>query len=414
MKKPFYKHLYFYVLLAIAAGIVLGIAFPGPAKKMKIFNDVFIRIIRMIVAPVIFLTVTLGITHLKDFKKAGRIGLKAILYFELVTTFALLLGLLVVNLLKPGEGMNINLAAMPVSDALSFIKKDDTPFIYKIIPSSIFQPFIDGEILQILFLAILTGASLTTLGETGRKITHYLELFSQLAFRMVSYVMLIAPLGAFGAMAFTVAENGPDTLVKLGKLMGCVYLTCILFILLVLGSVAMISGFSLPKFLNYIRQEIFFVLATSSSESVLPQLIEKMERLGCSRTVTRLVIPTGYSFNLDGTSIYLTMSAVFIAQACNIKLSLGDQLLMTGIFMLTSKGAAAVTGGGLVTLAGTLSMMDVIPLAALRLVVGIDRFMSEARAITNLIGNAVATMAIARWEKEIDKEKMKKELKNEK
>jgi aerobic C4-dicarboxylate transport protein len=378
---------------------------------MEILSKKFIDIIKLVIGPVVFLTVTLGIAHLTDLKKAGRIGLKAIIYFEVVTTLAMIIGLIVINVIKPGIGINFNPSDNTLTDVSSYIEKGrNQNFIDKIIPSNLWDPFIHTEVLQILFLAIVTGIALATLKQTGKKITEGLEKISKVIFRIVSFIMYLAPLGAFGAMASMIGKLGIGSLKDLALLMICVYLTCALFIFLVLGFIAYKNNFSIFKFLNYIRQEILIVLGTSSSETVLPNIIERMEKLGCSTNVTRLVIPTGYSFNLDGTSIYLTMAVLFIAQATNTELNLIDQLFLLGILMLTSKGAAAVTGGGLVTLAATLSSFDIIPIAGISLIIGIDRFMSEARAITNLIGNGVATVVISNWEDETDKEKLSREL----
>lgn len=415
MPFPFYRRLYFYVLLAIVAGILTGIFFPETGESFKILSDLFIRLIKMIIGPVVFLTVTLGIGNLTDLKKAGRIGFKAVLYFEVITTFALIIGMLVVNIIRPGEGMNIDPRLLDTSliQDLSLNEKKANSFysfIDTVVPTSIVQPFADGNILQILFLSILTGTALAITGESGKRVTHGLENLSTVVFKIVAFLMYLAPLGAFGAMAFTIGKFGLDTLQSLLTLMLSVYITCILFILVVLGVVARMAGFSLIRFLRYIRNEILIVLGTSSSESVLPDMMRKMEKLGCSKAVTGLVIPTGYSFNLDGTSIYLTMGALFIAQATNTPLTFGQQLIILGVLMLTSKGAAAVTGGGLVTLAATLAAMDQIPVAGLTLLVGVDRFMSEARAITNLIGNGVATVVISNWEKETNLEELNKHL----
>jgi aerobic C4-dicarboxylate transport protein len=412
IKTKIYHHLYFYVLIAIVIGVVIGIEQPQIGISLKILSDLFIRMIKLIIGPLIFLTVTIGIAGIQDLKKVGKIGIKAILYFEVLTTLALLIGLLVVNILKPGAGMNIDISTLDASEASKYTtqKTNLQDFIYKIIPSNILDPFLNGEILQVLFLAIFTGVAITSLKSHSAKIVQVLEVASKILFKIISYLMYLAPLGALGAIAFTVGQYGVGSLVSLGKLMICVYLTCIVFIVFVLGAVSKISGFSIFKFIQYIKNEILIVLGTSSSESVLPAIMEKMEKLGCSKAVTGLVIPTGYSFNLDGTSIYLTMAAVFIAQATNTPFPLEQQLLLVLLLMVTSKGAAAVTGGGLVTLAATLAAMDSLPLAGITLLVGIDRFMSEARAITNLIGNGVATVVISNWEKETDVETMKKEL----
>jgi aerobic C4-dicarboxylate transport protein len=413
MKFNLFRHLYFYVLIAIIAGIIVGHFNPGLGKNLKVLSEYFINLIKLVIGPIIFLTVTLGIANLKDLKQAGRVGLKSFLYFESVTTLALIIGLTIVNIIQPGKGFNKKPESLKIEEVNHLIgpkKESSENLVDKIIPTNIIDPFAKGEILQILFIAILTGAAISNLKEQGHKIAHGLELISKVVFKIVSYLMYLAPIGAFGAMAYTIGYYGIDALIQLGKLMLCVYLTCVGFIIIVLGTIAWKSGFSIFKFINFIKEEIFIVFGTSSSESALPRMMEKMEQLGCSKTVTGLVIPTGYSFNLDGTSIYLTMAAVFIAQATNTPLTLGQELVLIGTLMLTSKGAAAVTGGGLVTLAATLAAMDSIPLAGLTLVIGVDRFMSEARAITNLIGNGVASVVISNWEKETDLKKLKEAL----
>ncbi len=352
--------------------------------------------------PVIFLTVALGIAHTGDMRRVGRVGLKALLYFEAVSSLALLIGLVVVNLWRPGAGMNIDpktLDAGAVSSYAAGAKAlDAVDFILNIIPNSAVDAFAKGEILQVLLFSVLFGWALGAQGESGRPVYGLLERLSGVFFRMIDMIMRLAPLGAFGAMSFTIGKYGAGALVSLGKLMAGVYLTCALFIVVVLGLIARTSGFSLWKLIKHIKDELWVVLSTSSSEAALPGLLAKLESFGCAKPVVGLVVPTGYSFNLDGTSIYLTMAAVFIAQATNVELSLAQQLALLMVLLLTSKGAAAVTGGGFITLAATLSSMDVLPVAGLALLLGVDRFMSEARAITNLIGNAVATVVIARWE----------------
>lgn len=411
IKTPFYKHLYFYVFIAIVIGTVIGIVNPPMGESLKILSDLFVRMIKLIVAPLIFLTVTLGIAGMQDLKKLGWIGLKSLIYFEVVSTLALIIGMLVVNLVGPGEGMNIDPASLDPGavDQLSKSKSSES-LLYKIIPTNIVDPFLNGEILQVLFLAIVCGFLINSLKPIRSKILHTLEIVLKVFFKIVTYLMYFAPIAALGAMAFTVGKYGIGSLVSLGKLMLCVYATCLLFIFVVLGTIAKISGFSIWNFLRYIKEELLIVLGTSSSESVLGNMMDKMQKLGCSKTVTGLVIPTGYSFNLDGTSIYLTMAALFIAQATNTTLSLTEQLALLGVLMITSKGAAAVTGGGFVTLAASLASTESVPVAGIALLVGVDRFMSEARALTNLIGNGVATVVISNWEKETDVDKLKKEL----
>ncbi len=405
-QKPFYTSLYFQVLVAIAVGVALGYFYPALGAKMKPFGDAFIKLIKMMIAPIIFTTVVVGIAKIGDMKKVGRVGLKAIVYFEVVSTMALVIGLIVVNLARPGAGVNADvntLDAKAVASYTSGAKALSTEaFLLHIIPDSVVGAFVSGEILQVLLFSVLFGFALARFGEKGKRLVDLLDQFSHALFNVIGIIMKVAPIGAFGAMAFTIGQYGIGSLLSLGKLMACVYLTCLLFVFIVLGGIARAAGFSLWKFLRYIKEEILVVLGTSSSEAALPRMISKLENAGCARPVVGLVIPTGYSFNLDGTSIYLTMAAVFIAQATNTPLSLGQQLGILGVLLLTSKGAAAVTGGGFITLAATLSTIGTIPVAGLALLLGIDRFMSEARAITNLIGNGVATMVVAKWEGALD------------
>jgi len=405
-RKPFYAHLYFQVLLAILIGILLGHFFPGLATKMKPLGDGFIKLIKMMIAPIIFATVVVGIAKVSDMKEVGRVGLKALIYFELVSTLALAIGLVVVNLIKPGVGINAdvrtldaNAVASYASSAKSFSTVD---FFLHMIPDTVVGAFAGGEILQVLVFSVLFGLGLSRFGERGKQLVKIIDQLSHALFNVIAIIMRVAPIGAFGAMAFTIGQYGIGSLFSLGKLMACVYLTCLLFIFIVLGTIARLTGFSLWRFLRYIKEEILIVLGTSSSEAALPRMITKLENVGCAKPIVGLVIPTGYSFNLDGTSIYLTMAAVFVAQATNTPLSLGQQLMILGVLLLTSKGAAAVTGGGFITLAATLSTTGKVPVAGLALLLGIDRFMSEARAITNLIGNGVATMVVAKWEGALD------------
>jgi aerobic C4-dicarboxylate transport protein len=416
--KRFFKHLYFYVILAIICGILLGIFYPAIATDMKPLGDLFIKLIKMMIGPIIFVTVVTGIAGMQDLKKVGRVGLKALIYFEIVTTLALIIGLTVVKIIEPGKGMNIDPATLDTKNVEAYEMKahemNTTEFLLNIIPSNPVDAFVKGEILQILFLAILFGAVLASMRETGKPVVKALETLSAIFFKIINVIMHVAPIGAFGAMAFTIGRYGLSSLFSLGKLMACVYMTCFLFIVIALGTIAFMNGFSLWKFLKYIKEEILIVLGTSSSESALPRMIKKMEDAGCSKSVCGLVIPAGYSFNLDGTCIYLTIAALFIAQATNTHLTFSHELILLGVLLLTSKGAAAVTGGGFITLAATLASMGTIPVAGITLLLGVDRFMSEARAITNLIGNGVATIVVSNWEKELDKEKLKKVLEGSK
>jgi aerobic C4-dicarboxylate transport protein len=404
--KPLYAHLYFQVLVAILVGVLLGHFFPGLATKMKPFGDAFIKLIKMMIAPIIFTTVVVGIAKVHDMKEVGRVGIKALIYFELVSTLALAIGLVVVNLVKPGVGINADVSTLDASAVSAYASSAKSfsalEFITHMIPDTVVGAFAGGEILQVLLFSVLFGLGLARFGQKGKPLVDIIDQLSHALFNVIAIIMKVAPIGAFGAMAFTIGQYGIGSLFSLGKLMACVYLTCLLFIFVVLGTIARITGFSLWRFLRYIKEEILIVLGTSSSEAALPRMIIKMENVGCAKPVVGLVIPTGYSFNLDGTSIYLTMAAVFVAQATNTPLSLGQQLTILGVLLLTSKGAAAVTGGGFITLAATLSTTGKVPVAGLALLLGIDRFMSEARAITNLIGNGVATMVVAKWEGALD------------
>jgi len=407
--KPLYTHLYFQVLVAIAFGVILGHFFPGLATRLKPLGDGFIKLIKMMIAPIIFTTVVVGIAKIGDMREVGRVGLKAIVYFELVSSLALAIGLVVVNVVRPGAGINADvttLDAHAVSTYASSAKSFSTvDFIMHMIPDTVVGAFAGGEILQVLVFSVLFGLGLARFGNKGKPLVDIIDQLSHALFNVIGIIMRVAPIGAFGAMAFTIGQYGIGSLFSLGKLMACVYITSLLFIFVVLGTIARLTGFKLWQFLRYIKEEILIVLGTSSSEAALPRMISKMENVGCAKPVVGLVIPTGYSFNLDGTSIYLTMAAVFVAQATNVPLSLGRQLMILGVLLLTSKGAAAVTGGGFITLAATLSTVGTVPVAGLALLLGIDRFMSEARAITNLIGNGVATMVIAKWEGALDMER---------
>jgi len=411
---PFYKTLYFQVLVAIAIGVALGILDPALGVKMKPIGDGFIKLIKMIIAPVIFCTVVTGIAGMEDMKSVGKTGGYALAYFIGVSTIALFIGLVVVNVVAPGAGMNVDPAALDASSVTTYAKAAEkqtfVDFVLNVIPKTVVGAFAEGEILQVLLFSLLFGFALHSMGERGTPIFDFIERLSHVLFGVVGIIMKVAPLGAFGAMAFTISKFGVDSLRQLAALMICFYLTCILFIVVVLGLIARAHGFSVLKFIRYIREELFIVLGTSSSESVLPRIMDKLERLGVRKSVVGMVIPTGYSFNLDGTAIYLTMAAIFLAQATNHPMPIGEQLALLFVLMLTSKGAAAVTGGGFIVLAATLPAVSTIPVASLALILGIDRFMSEARALTNLIGNGVATIVVAKWCKQIDEKKMREHL----
>jgi aerobic C4-dicarboxylate transport protein len=379
-RKPFYKVLYFQVLVAIVLGVWVGFLFPEFGASLKPLGDAFIKLIKMVIAPIIFLTVVTGIAGIGDLKKLGRVGLKALLYFEVVTTFALFIGLAVVKLVKPGAGINADAATLDAKAVEQYTKAAQTggsvwDFVLHIIPDTVFGAFAQGEILQVLFFAVLFGIALTAMGERGRPLIKTFDTIGKVFFGIIAIIMRAAPIGAFGAMAFTIGKYGIATLLPLAKVMLCVYATCALFIVVVLGSIARFAGFSLFKFIKYIKEEILIVVGTSSSESALTRMMAKLEHLGCSKSVVGLVIPSGYSFNLDGTSIYLTIAAIFIAQATNTPLTLGQELTILAVLMLTSKGAATVTGGGFITLAATLSSLGTIPVAGIALLLGIDRFM---------------------------------------
>jgi aerobic C4-dicarboxylate transport protein len=398
-----FKSLTTQVILGILLGILLGFLFPEFGAKLKILADIFIKLVKMVIAPIIFLTIVIGIAGMGDIKKVGKIGGKALLYFEIVSTLALAIGIVVANVFKAGVGIDASAGEGDVSKYTKAAEETShgfMDFLLSIIPDSFIGAFASGQLLPVLLLAVLFGVSLAHLGNTGKTVLDFFEKVSSVFFGIVNIIMKISPLAAFGAMAYTIGEFGIESLVFLGKLMGSVYMTMALFIVLVLGGIAKFYGFNIFKFIKYIKEEIFLVIGTSSSEAALPSMMNKLEKYGCSKPVVGLVLPTGYSFNLDGTSIYLSMAALFIAQAYGIDLSIWQQLTLLGILMLTSKGAAGVTGSGFVTLAATLAVFPTIPVEGMALILGVDRFMSEARAITNLIGNGVATVVISKTEKE--------------
>ena len=405
------------VLAAITAGILLGHFYPQLGEQMKPLGDAFIKCIKMIIAPIIFFTVVHGIASMRDMKKVGRVGLKALIYFEVLTTAALIIGLIVINLWNPGAGMNVDLSTVDTKSIAAFTAKakdqGTVQFLMDIIPSTVVGAFANGEILQVLFFAILFAFGLQALGQHGEGVLRLIDVVSHVFFKIVGYIMKVAPIGAFGAMAFTIGKYGVATLISLGSFMLAFYVTCLLFVFVVLGAVAALCGFSIFKFIRYIKEELLIVLGTSSSESVLPRMIAKMENLGCEKSVVGLVIPTGYSFNLDGTCIYLTMAAIFLAQATGTALTIWQELGIIGVLLLTSKGAAGVTGSGFIVLAATLASVGTIPVASIALILGIDRFMSEARALTNLIGNGVATVVVAKWEGALDEKMLHRRLNQE-
>jgi len=415
--KKFYQHLYVQVLTAIAVGIALGNFYPDMGVAMKPLGDGFIKLIKMIITPVIFCTVVTGIAGMDDMKKVGRVGAKSLLYFEIVSTMALGIGLAVVSLVQPGAGFNADVSKIDTKAIAAITTQakahGTVDFLMNIIPSSVVDAFAKGDILQVLLFALMFGFALSAMGDKGKPVYRFIDTTSHAFFGVVGIIMKAAPIGAFGAMAFTIGKFGVGSLSKLGLFMGCFYLTCLLFVFVVLGSIAKLCGFNIFKFISYIKEELLIVLGTSSSESALPRLMIKLENLGCNKSVVGLVVPTGYSFNLDGTSIYLTMAAVFVAQATNTPLSIGQTITILAVLMLTSKGAAGVTGSGFVTLAATFTAIPTIPVAGLALILGIDRFMSEARALTNLVGNGVATVVVSRWENELDIERMNRVLNNE-
>jgi len=409
-KVPFYRHLYFQVLAAIVAGVLLGHFDPGVGAAMKPFGDAFIKLVKMVITPVIFLTVATGIAGVSDLKRVGRVAGKAMIYFLTFSTLALIIGLVISNVVQPGAGMHIDPATLDAKAAAAYAAKAHDAsivgFLMDIIPNTIVGAFAKGDILQVLFFSVLFGVALAMAGERGKPVVDFLQALTNPVFRLVAILMKAAPIGAFGAMAFTIGKYGIGSIANLAFLIGTFYVTSLLFVLVVLGAVARYNGFSILALIRYIKEELLLVLGTSSSEAALPALMTKMERAGCDRSVVGLVIPTGYSFNLDGTNIYMTLAALFIAQATDTHLSFADQILLLLVAMLSSKGAAGITGAGFITLAATLSVVPSVPIAGMALILGIDRFMSECRALTNFVGNAVATIVVARWENELDHAKL--------
>ena len=402
MARPFYRSLYGQVLAGIILGVIVGVVWPEKGAAMKPLGDGFIKLIKMLIGPIVFATITVGIAKMGAMRDVGRIGIRTLVYFEVVSTLALVIGLVVVNILQPGRGLQVDPSVAAPPAATSATTPGTVDFLLNVIPVTVIDGFVRGDILQVLVVSLLFGVALLAQGDRAHMLVSAIEQLSHTLFVIVGMIMRLAPIGAFGAMAFTVGRYGAGSLLTLGKLMAGVYLTCLFFIIIVLGSILRLVGLRLVPFLRYLGEEILIVLGTSSSESALPRLMLKLEQLGCSKPVVGLVIPTGYSFNLDGTAIYMTMAAVFVAQVSGLQLSMGEQLSMLAILLLTSKGAAGVTGSGFITLAATLAVIPSIPPAGLALLVGVDRFMSEARAITNLIGNAVATVVIARWDGALD------------
>ncbi|HWW28177.1 MAG TPA: dicarboxylate/amino acid:cation symporter [Caulobacter sp.] len=409
-----YAHLYVQVLIAITAGALIGHFYPHFGESLKPLGDAFIKLVKMVIAPVIFLTVVTGIAGMRDLGKFGRVVLKAFVYFFTFSTLALILGMIVANVVHPGAGMNIDPASLHSDKVADYAAKAHETtvvgFLSNIIPATVTGAFADGDILQVLFFSILFGVALALVGDKGQPVVDLLESIAHAFFRLVGILMKAAPLGAFGAFAFTIGKYGIGSVINLAALVGTFYATSLVFVLVVLGAVARFNGFSILRLIRYLKSELLLVLGTSSSESALPSLIDKLERAGCAKPVVGLVVPTGYSFNLDGTNIYMTLAALFIAQATGVHLSLGDQLLLLGVAMLSSKGAAGVTGAGFITLAATLSVVPSVPVAGMALILGVDRFMSECRALTNFIGNAVATIVVSRWENALDKDQLEAAL----
>ena len=413
-RRPLWKSLYVQVLVAIALGVLVGWLWPAAGAALKPLGDGFIKLVKMIITPVIFLTVVTGIAGMRDLGAFGRIAAKAFAYFITMSTFALIVGLAVANLVQPGAGLNVDPATLDTSKVASYVTKAHdttiTGFVLNIIPDTLISAFTSGEILQVLLVAILFGIALAMMGERGERLLGALRTLTAVVFRIVRILMYAAPIGAFGAMAFTIGQYGIGTLTNLAELIVTFYATALLFVLVVLGAVARLAGFSIFALIGDIKDELLLVLGTSSSESAMPLLIEKLEAAGCPKPIVGLVVPTGYSFNLDGTNIYMSLAALFIAQACNVHLSLGDQLLLMAVAILSSKGAAGVTGSGFIVLAATLSVVPSIPVAGMALILGVDRFMSECRSLTNFVGNAVATIVVARWERAVDLDRLRRVL----
>ncbi|APO83883.1 MULTISPECIES: dicarboxylate/amino acid:cation symporter [Pseudomonas] len=413
-RQPLYKSLYVQVLVAITIGILLGHYYPETGVALKPLGDGFVKLIKMVIAPIIFCTVVSGIAGMQSMKSVGKTGGYALLYFEIVSTIALIIGLVVVNVVKPGAGMHIDVSTLNASSVAAYAaagaQQTTVGFLLNVIPNTVVGAFANGDILQVLMFSVLFGFALHRLGSYGKPVLDMIDRFAHVMFNIINMIMKLAPVGAFGAMAFTIGQYGVGSLVQLGYLMACFYITCLLFVLVVLGGICRAHGFSVLKLIRYIREELLIVLGTSSSESALPRMLAKMERLGAKKSVVGLVIPTGYSFNLDGTSIYLTMAAVFIAQATDTTMDITHQITLLLVLLVASKGAAGVTGSGFIVLAATLSAVGHLPVAGLALILGIDRFMSEARALTNLVGNAVATVVVAKWVKEMDNDKLAAEL----
>ena len=409
-----YTHLYVQVLVAITAGALIGHFYPSFGESLKPLGDAFIKLVKMVIAPVIFLTVVTGIAGMRDLGKFGRVVLKAFIYFFTFSTLALILGMVVANVVQPGAGMNIDPASLHSDKIADYAAKAHETtivgFLTNIIPATVTGAFADGDILQVLFFSILFGVALALVGDKGQPVTDLLDSIAHAFFRLVGILMKAAPIGAFGAFAFTIGKYGIGSVINLAALVGTFYATSLVFVLVILGAVARFNGFSILRLIRYLKSELLLVLGTSSSESALPSLIDKLERAGCAKSVVGLVVPTGYSFNLDGTNIYMTLAALFIAQATGVHLSLGDQLLLLGVAMLSSKGAAGVTGAGFITLAATLSVVPSVPVAGMALILGVDRFMSECRALTNFMGNAVATIVVSRWENALDKDQLEAAL----
>lgn len=409
-RQPLYKSLYVQVIVAITIGILLGHYYPETGVALKPLGDGFVKLIKMVIAPIIFCTVVSGIAGMQSMKSVGKTGGYALLYFEIVSTIALIIGLVVVNVVKPGAGMHIDVSTLNASSVAAYAaagaQQTTVGFLLNVIPNTVVGAFANGDILQVLMFSVLFGFALHRLGSYGKPLLDMIDRFAHVMFNIINMIMKLAPIGAFGAMAFTIGQYGVGSLVQLGYLMACFYITCLLFVLVVLGGICRAHGFSVLKLIRYIREELLIVLGTSSSESALPRMLAKMERLGAKKSVVGLVIPTGYSFNLDGTSIYLTMAAVFIAQATDTTMDITHQITLLLVLLVASKGAAGVTGSGFIVLAATLSAVGHLPVAGLALILGIDRFMSEARALTNLVGNAVATVVVAKWVKEMDNDKL--------